>query len=127
MPTLKIDCNGLTLREVNELAHKLRAIEGVESVAIPWKTRDHAMAVPMMSIQHLHMVVKVLETSTLGGAGLKLGAKVMDHAYDKVGKIIVENVGDWVASKFPGESAVEVDIVLYDAEGKLIKKAEGKR
>jgi hypothetical protein len=52
---------------------------------------------------------------------------VMDHAYDKVGKIIVENVGDWVASKFPGESAVEVDIVLYDAEGKLIKKAEGKR
>lgn len=127
MPILKICCNGLTLKEFNQLADELRATKGVESVAIPRKTHDHVMSVPMMSITHLHMVVKVLEESTLGGAGIKLGAKVMDHFYDKVGKAIIEKVGDWVASKFSGKSAVEVDIVLYDSDGKLIMKAEGKR
>ena len=134
MSRLKIDCSGLSYQEAQQLAEYLRAVEGVERVSSPSTSRDQGVnpstgaAIDInAAIEHLRLLVRVAESTVVGGAGLRLGAKVADAVYKKVGDAIIDKVWEWVKTMFSAERAAEVKIRLYGADGKLIKKTKRKR
>jgi len=130
MPQIRIETDGLTLREARELEQIIQGFDEVEDTQVlPFApgTMDYRSlpTTPQASLPPLHLVVRLTAVGTAAAKGIALAAGA--HLYRKVGESIVDRAWNTMKVKFSGKSVVDVGVTLYGADGELIKEIKQKR
>ena len=123
MATMRIECEGLTVKECGELAAGLESRAGVEQVVFRTATNNRADIAISASAEPVQLVVKL----ALEGAAVKVGSIALQRFYDKVGKVLVDGAWEWMKRRLSGKSDVEIEVTLFDADGNQIKSLKRRR
>ena len=127
MNQVRIHCEGLTLKEGEDLRTHLSRLPGVvASLEDPHQdpvfTRDSVQAV----VPHVNLLLKIagvglgaLATGALSEAGKDL--------YKQVGVDAVDSLGRWLKGKLPGKTGTPVEVTLYGPNGELLQTFTRKR
>ena len=125
MSNLRIETEGLTLREAVELEKIIATFDGVETAkftpVLPG-TMERRSFPPQAAAHILHILIRLTE-----GAAGGVGFSATQHAYKRVGEGLVDRAWDAIKGKFSGSSAAEVEIKLYGPDGQLVKLHKGRR
>jgi hypothetical protein len=130
MRQIRIETDGLTLREARELEEIVQGFEEVADTQV-WPFAPGTMhyrslpTTPQASLPPVHVVVHLTEIGTAAAKGIAIAAGA--HLYKKVGESIVDRAWNTMKVKFSGKSVVDVGVKLYGADGELIKEIKGKR
>jgi hypothetical protein len=129
MANLRIETEGLTLKEVVELEKIIAAFDDVDSTEftpiLPGAMKRRAFVV-QATIPVAHILIHLAQTGMTAAVGGTVIA-ASQHAYKRVGEALVDKAWDAIKGKFSGNSVVEGGIKLYGPDGQLIKQHKGKR
>ena len=126
MDTIRIETDGLTLKEVRELEALLSSLDEVAEAKLwpfpPGTLQNRSLPPVQMGIGTLHVVIRLAEGAVMG-----IGGAAGTHIYKKIGEGLVDKAWDGIRARFSGKSSVEVGIKLYGPDGQIIKEHRDKR
>lgn len=126
MISIRIETDGLTMKEALELESYLKTLDEIAEARfmpfLPGEPQTRSFPIQAAVPHALHLLIKLAD-----GAALATGAAATNHLYKKVGEGIVDKAWEKAKSKFTSKSVVEAGVKLYGPDGELIKEHRGRR
>lgn len=128
MALVKIHCEGISLKEGNELQTQLVRLPGVVLVQLENIHKDQVFMRDSVqaAAPHINLLLKLAE---VGVGALVTGAlsEAGKDLYKQVGVDAVDALGRWLKGKFQGKTNIPVQVTLYGPHGELLKTFDHKR
>lgn len=125
---LRLECTGLTLKEVRDLQEHLRQTPGVDEVELGFEDSLEP-GVLYASIPSFHLLVHAAACGVgvaAGGLVIAAGKGASEEVGKALGKAVSAAVGEWMG-RFSGKSKVEAEVTLYGPDGKPFRSIKNAR